>query len=57
MSGTGISGAGDVASVPDECEQSENTMDDGVEGVEPAEVGGKELMVPEGEPSGVNNTG
>jgi hypothetical protein len=57
VSGTGISGAGDVASVPDKREQSENMMDDGVEGVEPAKVGGKELMVPEGEPSGVNNTG
>jgi len=46
-----------VAGVPDERERSENTTDDGVEGVEPAEEGGKELMVPEGEPSGVNNAG
>jgi hypothetical protein len=54
---TGISEASDMAGVPGECKPSENTMDDGVEGVETAEEGGKELVVPEQEPSSVNNTG
>jgi hypothetical protein len=47
-------GAGDVAGVASESGRSEKVIEDGLDGTE---EDGKELMVPVGEPSGVNTAG
>jgi hypothetical protein len=47
-------GAGDVAGVVSENGRSEKAIEDGLDGTE---EDGSELMVPVGEPSGVNTAG